>query len=179
VSKSGYLFKNLKEKVVELVTPDIGLIFWQTVVFILVFIVLAAFVWKPVASALKTRETAIADSLKAAELAKEEMEQIKADNEYLLQEARMERDKMLKEAMNTANKIKEEAKSETSVIADKMINDAKSAIESEKKAALAEVKNLVGSLSVEIAEKLLREKLGDDKAQKALIDKFLKEAKVN
>ncbi|CAN0220449.1 unnamed protein product, partial [Chrysoparadoxa australica] len=164
---------------VDLVTPDIGLIFWQTVVFILVFAILAAFVWKPVASALKTRETAISDSLKAAELAKEEMAQIKEDNEYLLQEARIERDNMLKEAMSIANKIKEEAKAETSVIADKMIADAKNAIDGEKKAALQEVKNLVASLSLDIAEKLLREKLSDDKSQKALIDKFLKEVKVN
>ncbi len=163
----------------DLVTPDIGLIFWQTIVFILVFAVLAAFVWKPVASALKTRETAIADSLKAAELAKEEMAQIKEDNEYLLQEARIERDNMLKEALSTANHIKDEAKAETSVIADRMIADAKNAIESEKKVALQEVKNLVASLSLDIAEKLLREKLGDDKSQKDLIDKFLKEVKVN
>ena len=163
----------------ELVTPDIGLIFWQTVVFLLVFAVLAVFVWKPVASALKTRETAIEDSLKAAELAKEEMEQIKADNEYLLQEARIERDKMLKDAVSIANKIKDDAKADTAKIANKMIEDAKSAIEGEKKAALAEVKNLVGSLSLEIAEKLLREKLKDGAAQKELIEKFLKEVKVN
>lgn len=163
----------------DLVTPDIGLIFWQTIVFLIVFAVLATFVWKPVASALKTRETAIADSLKAAELAKEEMAQIKEDNEYLLQEARIERDNMLKEAMSTANQIKEEAKAETSVIADKMIADAKNAIESEKKAALQEVKNLVAGLSLDIAEKLLREKLGDDKTQRDLIEKFLKEVKVN
>ncbi len=163
----------------DLVTPDIGLIFWQTVVFLIVFAVLAVFVWKPVASALKTRETAIADSLKAAELAKEEMAQIKEDNEYLLQEARVERDKMLKEAMSTATQIKEDARAETSVIADRMIADAKTAIEGEKKVALQEVKNLVASLSLEIAEKLLREKLGDDKSQKDLIEKFLKEAKVN
>ncbi|XOV92735.1 MAG: F0F1 ATP synthase subunit B [Bacteroidota bacterium] len=163
----------------DLVTPDIGLIFWQTVVFILVFAVLAAFVWKPVASALKTRETAIADSLKAAELAKEEMAQIKEDNEYLLQEARIERDNMLKDAMKVANQIKDDARAETSVIAEKMIADAKSAIESEKKVALKEVKDLVSSLSLEIAEKLLREKLSNDKSQKELIDKFLKEVKVN
>lgn len=162
-----------------MVTPEIGLIIWQTVVFLIVFGVLAVFVWKPIASALKAREGKIEDSLQAAELAKEEMEQIKADNEYLMQEARAERDQMLKEALSAANKIKEEAKSETSVIADKIIADAKQTIESEKKAALTEVKNLVASLSLEIAEKVLREKLSDDKSQRALVDKFLKEVKVN
>lgn len=163
----------------ELLTPDIGLIFWQLVVFLLVFVVLAVFVWKPVAGALKARESKIEDSLKAAELAKEEMAQIKADNEYLLQEARAERDNILKDAVAAANQIKEDAKNETSKIADKMIADAKSSIESEKKAALAEVKDLVATLSLDIAEKLLRTNLSDDKSQKALIDKFLKEVKVN
>ena len=163
----------------ELLTPGIGLIFWQTVVFLITFIVLAVFVWKPVASALKTRESQIEDSLKSAELAKEEMAQIKADNEYLLQEARAERDRMLQDAMEVANKIKEEAKSETAAISERMIADAKLSIESEKKSALAEVKNLVAALSLDIAEKVIREKLSTDKSQKDLIDKFLKEVKVN
>jgi F-type H+-transporting ATPase subunit b len=163
----------------ELVTPGIGLLFWQTIVFLLVFLVLASFVWKPIVNALKDRESMIADSLKAAETAKEEMAQIKADNDYMMQEARIERDKMLKEAVETANKIKEEAKSETSTIANKMIAEAKLSIESEKKSALSEVKNLVASLSLDIAEKLLREKLADDQSQKDLINKFLKEVKVN
>lgn len=163
----------------ELVTPGIGLIFWQTVVFLIVFLILASFVWKPIVSALKTRESQIDDALKAAELAKEEMAQIKADNEYLLQEARAERDQILKEAMSTANQIKEDAKTETSSITEKMIADAQVTIQNEKKAALTEVKNLVASLSLEIAEKVLRQNLSSDKSQKDLIDKFLKEVKVN
>lgn len=163
----------------ELLTPGIGLVFWQIVVFALLFILLAVFVWKPVTEALRAREGMIEDSLKAAELAKEEMEQIKADNEYLLQEARIERDEIIKKATEVANQIKEDAKAETKKISDKMIEDAKSAIETEKKAALGEVKNLVSSLSLEIAEKVIREKLADDKAQKALVEKFVKEVKVN
>jgi len=142
-------------------------------------LILRAFAWNPIMSALRTREGLIEDSLKAAENAKAEMEQVKMDNEYLMQEAKIERDKLLKDATEIANKIKEDAKKETSVIADKMIADAKAAIASEKKSALAEVKNLVADLSLEISEKLLREKLSDDKSQKALIDKFLKEVKVN
>ena len=163
----------------ELLTPGIGLVFWQIVVFVLLFILLAVFVWKPVTEALRAREGMIEDSLKAAELAKEEMEQIKADNEYLLQEARVERDEIIKKATEAANQIKEDAKAETKKISDKMIGDAKSAIETEKKAALGEVKNLVSSLSLEIAERVIREKLADDKAQKALVEKFVKEVKVN
>ncbi|MEQ8469976.1 MAG: F0F1 ATP synthase subunit B [Marinoscillum sp.] len=162
-----------------MVTPEIGLIIWQTIVFLVVFGILAVFVWKPIASALKTRESQIEDALRAADLAKEEMEQVKADNEFLLQEARAEREKMLKEATDIAKKIKEDAKNDTVAITNKMIEDAKTTITSEKKAALSEVKNLVAQLSLEISEKLLREKLSDDKSQKDLIDKFLKEVKVN
>lgn len=162
-----------------LVTPDIGLIIWQLIVFVIVLLILRAFVWIPILSALKTREFQIEDSLRAAENAKNEMEQIKADNEYLLQEARMERDAMLKEAKKEADRIVEHAKAETSDITSKMLQDARDAIDMEKKAALTEVKNLVASLSLEIAEKVLRDKLSDDKSQKALVEKFVKEVKVN
>ncbi len=163
----------------ELVTPDIGLIIWQLIVFLIVLFILRAFVWRPILSALKAREHQIEDSLRAAENAKEEMEQIKADNEYLLQEARIERDAILKEAKTEAGHIVEHAKAETSDITSKMIQDAREAIEVEKKAALTEVKDLVASLSLQIAEKVLREKLSDDKSQKALVDKFIKDVKVN
>ncbi|MEM7297060.1 MAG: F0F1 ATP synthase subunit B [Bacteroidota bacterium] len=163
----------------SLVTPDIGLIIWQLIVFVIVLLILRAFVWIPILSALKTREFQIEDSLRAAENAKNEMEQIKADNEYLLQEARMERDAMMKEAKKEADRIVEHAKAETSDITSKMLQDARDAIDMEKKAALTEVKNLVASLSLEIAEKVLREKLSDDKSQKTLVEKFVKEVKVN
>lgn len=162
-----------------LVTPDIGLIIWQLIIFLIVLFILRGFVWRPILSALKAREHQIEDSLRAADNAKEEMEQIKADNEYLLQEARIERDAILKEAKEEAVHIVEHAKAETSDITSKMIQDAREAIEVEKKAALTEVKDLVGSLSIEIAEKVLRDKLSDDKSQKALVDKFIKDIKIN
>ncbi|CAD5271265.1 MULTISPECIES: F0F1 ATP synthase subunit B [Imperialibacter] len=163
----------------ELLTPGIGLIFWQTVIFIIVFIVLLTFAWRPIADALKAREGFINDALKSAELAKEEMAQLKEDNELLLEDARKERDHILKEALAAANRIKEEAKADTSKIAEKMIADAKSSIENEKKAALAEVQNLVAEISLDIAEKVLRKNLSGDKAQKALVDEYIKDLKVN
>lgn len=163
----------------ELVTPEIGLIFWQTVVFLVVFAVLAMFVWKPITEALRAREGFINDSLRAAELAKEEMKQLKADNEYLLQEARFEREKILKEATGAANQLKEEAKAETAKITEKMIDDAKQSIESEKQNALKDVRNLVASLSLDIAEKVIRQDLSKDNAQKKLIEEFVKDIKVN
>ena len=162
-----------------LVTPDIGLIIWQLIIFLIVLFVLRAFVWIPILSALKTREFKIEDSLRAAENAKEEIKQVQADNEYLLQEARIERDAILKEARQEATNIVNHAKAETSDITSKMLQDAREAIDSEKKSALTEVRSLVSSLSLEIAEKVLREKLADEKAQKELVEKFVKEVKIN
>lgn len=162
-----------------LVTPAIGLIIWQVIVFILVLIVLRKFVWRPILSALKTREFQIEDALRAANQARDEMEQIKMDNEYMLYEAKIERDKIIREATAIGNKIKEEARQDTSKITDKMIFDAKTSIENEKNAAMDQIRGLVSSLSLEIAEKVLREKLADDKTQRDLVDKFLKETKIN
>jgi F-type H+-transporting ATPase subunit b len=163
----------------DLLIPDYGLLFWQLVVFSIVLTILAVFVWKPVTEALRTRESMIEDSIKSAELAREEMMQIKADNEMVLKEARVQRDQLLKDATIVASKIKDDAKSETSKISEKMILDAKSIIESEKNAALAEVKNLVSTLSLDIAEKLIRAKLNNDLSQQQLVEKFLKGVKVN
>ena len=163
----------------DLVTPDIGLIFWQTVVFLIVFAILALKVWKPITEALKSRDGFIRDSLQAAEAAKEEMKQMQADNEYLLKEARIERDNMLKDATKIANEIKDSAKEETAKISAKMIEDARGVIETEKKAALADVKSLVASLSLDIAEKVLRKNLEDKKSQESLVKDLVKDIKVN
>lgn len=163
----------------ELVTPQIGLIIWQTIVFLIVFGILALFVWRPISDALRTRESFIQDSLDAAENAKKEMAQLKDDNEYLLQEARRERDQIINDATAAANKIKDEAKEETSKITAKMIEDARGQINNEKNAALAEVKDLVANLSIDIAEKVLRKSLEDKKAQQALVKDLVKEIKVN
>ena len=163
----------------SLVTPDIGLIIWQLIVFIIVLLVLRAFVWRPILAALKTREFQIEDSLRAADNAREEMEQIKSDNEYLLQEARIERDQILKEARDEASNIVDRAKAETSDVTKKMISDAQEAIQGERRAAVKEIRELVASLSIEVAEKVLREKLSDDNAQKELVDKFVNEIEIN
>lgn len=163
----------------ELVTPGIGLIFWQSITFLIVLGVLAAFVWKPITEALRTREGFIADSLNAAEKAKEKIQRLKEDNEYLLEEARIERDKMIKDATVIANQIKEDAKEDTAKITAKMIDDAKAIINSEKNAALADVKNLVATLSLDIAEKVLRKNLEDKKAQEQLVEDLIKDIKVN
>jgi F-type H+-transporting ATPase subunit b len=163
----------------ELITPDIGLIFWMTLSFAIVLTILKKFAWKPILQGLKDREDSIKESLSLAEKAREEMANLKSDNEKLLDEARLERDQIIKEALGTANTIKEEAKNDTSKISGKMLEDARTLINSEKQAALAEIKEQVASLSVEIAERLMRRNLADDKSQRELVDQFIKEITTN
>ena len=163
----------------DLITPGFGLIFWQTVVFLALVFVLSKYAWKPMLNAVKERESSIEESLAAAEKAKEEMAKLKSDNDKLMEEARLERDKIIKEAVAAANHIKEEAKTDASKISGKMIEDAKLAINNEKQAALTEMKNQVAALSVEIAERLLRQNLSDDPSQKQLVDQYVKDLNIN
>ncbi|WP_339608368.1 F0F1 ATP synthase subunit B [uncultured Roseivirga sp.] len=163
----------------DLLSPGLGLIVYQAIGFLVLLFILGKFAWKPILGALKEREDSIESALLSAEQAKNEMQALQADNEKLLAEARVERDSILKEAIATANSIKEGAKEETSKITAKMIEEAKAAIEIEKKAALADVKNQVAMLSLEITEKLLRKQLADQKAQKELIDGFVKDLNLN
>lgn len=163
----------------ELLTPGVGLIFWQLVVFLLLVFVLGKFAWKPILNALKIREESIEEALNTAEQARQEMEKLKADNAKLLDEARHEREEMLKEARTTANAIKDEARADASKATEKMITDARAAIEAEKKAAMADVRNQITDLSIMITEKVLLEKLSQDKAQKDLINNYIKELKLN
>lgn len=163
----------------DLITPSIGLVFWTTLTFIILLFILGKFAWKPILSTLKTREESIKSALESAETAKQEMAKLQADNEKLLMEARQERDKMIKEALDTAKQIKEEAKQDASKQAEKIITDAKATIEVEKNAALNEVTTKVAELSLQIADKLLRKNLSDDKAQKELVEEFVKDIKLN
>ncbi len=163
----------------ELLTPGIGLIIWQTFVFLLLVFLLAKLAWKPIINSLNERETTIQSALDTAERARLEMAQLKSDNEKLLKEAREERDKMLREAREVANRLKEEAQLDAKHVADKIIDDARAAINIEKQAALKEVRVQVALFSLEVAEKLVKKNLADDKAQKDLVDGFIKELKLN
>lgn len=163
----------------ELLTPGYGLIFWQVVVFLLLFFLLSKMAWKPILSSLKEREETIQNSLDSAEKAKQEMAALKADNEKLLKEAREERDKILRDARDAANKIHDQAQSDAKKNADKMIEDAKAVIQTEKQAALRDVKEQVALFSLEVAEKLLKKNLDNDKSQKELVDRYVKELKTN
>lgn len=163
----------------SLVTPDLGLLFWTLLTFLILVFLLRKFAWRPILDGLRIREDSIAEALSQAEEARKEMAQLNAQNQQLLDEARKEREQMLKEAMAVATKIKEEAKADAEKQADKMIADAKATINTEKAAALAEVKNEVAKLSLTVAEKLLRKNLADDKEQQALVEGFIKEVNVN
>lgn len=163
----------------DLISPDFGLIFWQALIFLVVLFVLGKFAWKPIINGLNEREHTIEEALLSAEKAKNEMSQLKAENEKLLAEARRERDSILKEASAAASQLREEARDQAAQDGKRIIEDAKAAIETEKKAALADVKQQVGLLSLEIAEKILREKLSDDKAQKEYVAKLLSELNQN
>ena len=163
----------------DLVTPGIGLIFWQTLTFLIVLLILSKYVWKPIMNALKAREGSIEDALNAAEQAREDMEKLSADNEKLLAEARLERDKIIKDASAMASIIREEAKDDASKIADKMVEDAKHTINLEKQAAINEIRNQVAELSLLISEKILRKDLSNDKNQKALIEEYMKDLNQN
>ena len=163
----------------ELLTPGTGLIFWQAVIFLTLLFLLSKFAWKPILSALKIREESIEEALLSAERAREEIADLKADNEKLLDEARHEREKILKEAREVANAIQEEARAESIKASERMINDAKAAIEAEKQTALADVRNQVTELSLAITEKVLKKQLAGNKEQEQLIADYVKELNLN
>ena len=163
----------------SLVEPELGLLFWQTFVFLVVLYILGKFAWKPILTSLKERENTIEEALSTAKRAKEEMLQLTAGNEKLLQEARLERDRILRDAQSAASNIINEAKDKAGAEGQRMIEHARIAINNEKQAALTEVKNLAANLSIEIAEKILKRELSDEKAQKELVNEFIKEANLN
>ena len=163
----------------DIVTPELGLIFWQLVIFLLVLFLLAKFAWKPILTALHEREDSIDNALRMAEQAKLEMQNLKAGNEKLLADARHERDQMLKEGQNIANQIVEKAKTAAVEEANRIAQQARESIQQEKNQALAEVRNTAAQLSVDIAERLLRRELADPAAQQKLVDDYLKDVKLN
>lgn len=163
----------------DIVTPDFGLVFWTGIVFCLLLFILAKFAWKPILSAVNTREEKIADALATAEKTKEEMKALQAQNESLIKEARAERDAMLKDAKETAIKMVEEAKGAAKVEAEKVMVSARETINAEKAAAISELKTQVATFSIEIAEKVVRGELSSDDKQKALADKLAEDINLN
>jgi F-type H+-transporting ATPase subunit b len=158
---------------------ELGLFFWQVLIFVGLIFLLKKFAWKPILDAVNDREEGIKNALLSAENARKEMQNLQADNQRILQEARLERDNMLKDAREMKEKMVDDAKNEAQAQGQKMIEQAKAAIESEKNAAMAELKLQVSTLSLSIAEKLLKDELSNKEAQTKLVEKMLGDVKLN
>jgi F-type H+-transporting ATPase subunit b len=163
----------------NLLLPHTGTVIWMLIAFITTFLLLKKFAWKPILNAIKQREESIEGALLAADETKNEMAKLKADNEKIIAEAKGARDLIIKEARELKESIINNAKHQAVDEAEKIIDAAKASIRSEKESALKEIKEQVAILSVNIAEKLLLEKLADSPAQKELIDKLMKNVKPN
>jgi len=151
----------------------------QTILFLVLIFLMVKFAWKPILTALNDREENIQGALDAAEDAKKEMQNLQADNEKLIKEARAERETLLKEAREIKAKMIEDAKGEAKAEADKMIAQAQAAIEAERKSAIADLKSQVASLSVDIAEKVVKSELSNKDKQLGLVEEMLGQATLN
>jgi F-type H+-transporting ATPase subunit b len=163
----------------DLVNPAIGLLFWMTVSFLIILFLLTKFAWKPILKMIKEREDSIENALSSAEKAKAEMKALQSDNERILAEARAERDTLLKEAREMKESIIAEAKNAASKEGDRLLKAARENIQNEKMAAITELKNNVATLSIEIAEKILKSELSSDEKQKTLVNSLLKDVNLN
>jgi F-type H+-transporting ATPase subunit b len=163
----------------SLVSPGVGTIFWSALIFILFLLLLTKFAWKPILSAVKARDEMIKGSLESAAKAREEMLKLQSDNEAIFRKAREERENILKEARDVRDKLISEAKGKATEEAEKLIAKARAGIENEKLKAISEIHDQVATLSVEIASKLLGEKLKQTGEQEKLIDSYLKEVDFN
>lgn len=163
----------------ELLLPKLGLLIWTLLAFLIVFFILKKLAWPAIIKGLRDRENTITESLATAQKVKEEMAQMKSENEALLAKAREERAIMLKEARETKERIVNEAKEQAKTEANKIISEAQAAINAQKMAALTEVKNQVGKLVIEVSEKVLRKELGNKDAQEAHIKGLVDGVKLN
>ena len=155
-----------------------GLFFWQMLLFLLLLLLLRKYAWKPILDALNTREEGIKNALDEADKARQEMVDLKSSNEKILKEARIERDGLLKDARIIKDKMISEAKDEANTQSNKIIEQARQAIENEKLAAITELKNQVAELSIGIAENIIQDELSNKGKQVELIEKMLNEARL-
>lgn len=156
-----------------------GLFIIQTLIFLALLFLLKKFAWKPILDSVNEREVSIQDALNQAQLARDEMKNLKSENEHIIREAKLERDNILKEAREIKDKIVGEAKDAAKVEGGKMIDQARQSIQTEKAAAMADIKNQIGALSVNIAETILKHKLDNDDAQNALVENILNKSNLN
>jgi F-type H+-transporting ATPase subunit b len=158
---------------------NFGTVIWSTLAFVIVAFILAKLAWKPILASIREREHSIDEAIKSAEKARQEMSNLKASNEQLLKEARLERDTMLREARETKERLLAEAKTRADEEYKRIVAAAKETIQTEKMAAITEIKGQVANLSIEIAEKIIRKELETTAMQKQLIEKYIQDAKLN
>lgn len=163
----------------DLITPDFGLLFWTGLVFVILLFLLTKFAWKPIVGAVNEREKKITDALELAERTKNEMKELAAQNQNLLAEAAKEREAILKAARDFAEKIKTEELAKTNAESARLLEQARETIHNEKMRAVTDIKNEVGKLSIEIAEKLLRENLASESKQNENIQHLLNDVNFN
>jgi len=163
----------------QLLTPELGLLIWTLLAFLIVFFILKAKAWPAIMKGLRDRENSISSSLETAERVKAEMAQLKSENEALLAKAREERALLLKEGRETRDKMINEAKDQAKTEANKIIAEAQASINAQKMAALTDVKNQVGKLVIEVSEKILRKELSNKEAQEAHIRGLVEDVKMN
>ena len=159
----------------SLITPDFGLFFWMTVVFLVVLFILWKYGFPVIVKMVDERKAFIDESLRKAHEANERLANIQKEGESILQEAREKQAQILKEAAETRDAIVEKAQDKARQEGARLLDDARAAIEQEKKTAFADIRKQVATLSVEIAEKVLKQNLKDDKAQMDLIERMLDE----
>lgn len=163
----------------SLLNDHLGFVVWATVAFVILLVLLGKFAWKPIMGAITEREKSIEDALLKAEAAKEEMARLTGENQSLLKQARAERDLILKEAKQVKDQIISEAKISAVAEGNKMIEKAKAEIDTQKVIALADVKNQIATLSLDIAAKILRKQFADQQKQEELVADLLKEVRLN
>jgi len=163
----------------DLVSPGIGLIFWTSLVFIILLVLLRIFAWKPILTMVNKRNDSIENALKQAEIAREDMKKLQTDHELMMEQAKQERDKIFAEAREMKEQLMQKAKDETDKMVTKMKTDAKAEIEGQKQAAINELKQQVAEISIDIAEKILKSELEDKKKQEVMVNQLLKDVELN
>lgn len=162
-----------------MITPGLGLLVWMSITFLILLFLLTKFAWKPIMNALNERETSIVDALNQAKLAREEVQNLKAENDRIIQEARIEKDNILREAREIRDRMINEAKDTAKAEGEKLLEAAKLAIAQEKLAAVDEMKKQISTLSVDIAEVILKQKLENKEAQNTLVANILENKNLN
>ena len=166
------------ENLPSILTPDLGLLFWMLLAFLVVFFVVAKFGFPAIIDMVENRKRYIDESLQKAHEASERLANIQKEGESMLQEARQKQAQLLKEAAETRDAIVSQAQEKAREEGARLLSEAKAEIESQKQAAISAIRAQVAELSVKVAEKILRKELSSEAKQMETIDRLLDEISV-